>query len=234
MRITLGVLCTTVLAGTMGWASPCTSGSLSSYIALGSSGCTIGSVLFNDFASLPIPFGAGQISPGTVTVMPVATLYHPTLTFDIATSANAASGFLDLDIGFDASALPSNARIGGSQVTLNSPAFTADGSVTAIHDACPAGNFSGGVCSTTDYNAIVSDLSALTDLSEGTAFAATSPVAFMTDIGLDPGSTGTASLQSASVSVTAIPEPAQTGFLVGAAAALLLFFRGRKIFANFR
>jgi len=139
----------------------------------------------------------------------------------------AESHFSDVDIGFHATAAPN--LLAGSQVQLIAPSFTGDGSVTAIHDACPNGSFDPGLtCSTSDVNAIVTDTSALTDLLEGTAFAPAKTAAFFTDIGLDPGLSGTASVRAVSVTVNSIPEPAELGFLSGAGAALVLLSRLRR------
>ncbi len=53
-------------------AAVCVGGSLSSYLALGAGGCTVGALTFSDFvgATFPGPT-ARQIAPGTLSIAPI-------------------------------------------------------------------------------------------------------------------------------------------------------------------
>jgi hypothetical protein len=55
-----------------GWAAPCTTGTLASYIALGSTGCLLGNLTVADFAyHAKASGGAPEITAGEITVSPV-------------------------------------------------------------------------------------------------------------------------------------------------------------------
>ncbi len=225
----LRVACITLAASLIASAGPlaCTTGgTLSSYIALGDTGCTVGNTLFNDFTSLGIPNGTTQIDPGAVTVDPVATALDQTLIFNLGVSTSNGNAS-DINIGFNAAPLPFTGPIDGSEVALTGSMFTGGGSVTAIHDACPDGAFVSGTCTTTDYDSIAIASDIFSQLTAGSPFPSSTNVAFMTDIDID-STGGTASLDSASVTVNSVPEPASLGLFCGAAMAALLFFRARR------
>ena len=78
------------LLPTAAFAAPCVPGSLASYVALGSSGCSVGSALFFGFADLPVQGGAFSIPDTNVFVNPV-TAGGPGFRFNVNATAPAGA-----------------------------------------------------------------------------------------------------------------------------------------------
>ena len=98
-------------------------------------------------------------------------------------------------------------------ITLNQSSFTGDGAVIGILDVCPGAMFSGG----TPVGCPSSPGSALAAVSEGGSFPSdvtTLPISSFFDVfaelTIDGGLSGTASLPSATVGISAVPEPSTT------------------------
>ncbi len=71
------------------WTASCTEGTLATYEALGSGGCTIGSNLLASFATLTGTTGASELSPLSVSITPSGGDGNPQLLFSADTSSTA-------------------------------------------------------------------------------------------------------------------------------------------------
>src|SRR4051812_8106496 len=83
MRNAIFTLITAVLLGGVVQAAPCTSGSLSSYIALGAAGCDVGNFNFShfDFLVLITNVNANNVNASNITVTPTAGPGGPAVDF---------------------------------------------------------------------------------------------------------------------------------------------------------
>jgi len=190
------------------FSTPCIPASLTSYIALGSTGCDAGVVTFSGFQLESGIAGSIPLNPSSVQVTPGGSLNGPTLTLTTNTSATAPD-FIDLLIRFRAA----GSMLSTTSVTLNQPSFTGDGAVIGILDVCPGAMFSGG----TPVGCPSSPGSAVAAVSDGGSFPSDSiisPISSFFDvfaeITIDGGLSGTASLPSAAVRISAVPEPSTT------------------------
>jgi len=80
MKQVLLLALTAVAASQLGVAASCSSGSLAAYVALGSTGCTIGGNTLSKFTILTGFSGGTPIAPGSVTINPMGTTFAPGLT----------------------------------------------------------------------------------------------------------------------------------------------------------
>jgi len=187
------------------FAGPCLPGTLSDYISLGSTGCTLNQVQFFDFFTVPGQPSATIIDPAAIQISPGGLAYAPTLLLTLNTSANA--GFL-FETFFHFSAMGD--PLLGASIALGSPVVTGDGAITGILDVCAGGTFfpdqpSG--CTGLPGAAIAFAIGVDSLLSSRLDFPPTSFFDVFVDISIDGGLNGSASLDSASVSATT-PEPA--------------------------
>jgi PEP-CTERM motif len=198
-------------------AAPCLPGSLASYIALGSTGCSVGSALFSNFTSLPLQGGASAIPDTATFVNPVDEAFGPGLRFDVNSTADAGD-FLQRVIGFVAS----GASFTGNRLSLSATSVTPDGAVTVIEHKCLGGLFAAGAtgCAGVDATLTGFDVGFDASLLESMTFAPTSLVGLVVDIAVDGGTEGSASLASATTQLTAVPEPGTLALLGAGLAAL--------------
>ena len=191
------------------FATPCTTGSLASYVALGGGGCSIGTAQFFNFVDLPLQGGAAPIADSSVLVNPLGAA-NPGFRFDVNSQA-AAGDIFERVIGFSLS----GPGFLGSQLTLSGSNRTLDGAVTVLNDDCLGAAFGAGqFCSGNDAQLGGFDLEFFQQLTDSISFASTSPVGVIVDITVDGGTGGTAGLASATIQFTptpqgtAVPEPA--------------------------
>jgi PEP-CTERM motif len=201
----------------------CSSGSLASYEALGSSGCLINGDLFYDFVSGSGFSGATQLDPSLVTLTP--SVGSTTLMVSINESPADTSSFEAL---FDYQILETN-PITGEMVTLSNSSET-NGDVTYLQNYCVGGTFDTTTLVTT-CSGSGSGGFALLDGVENTdsnTFAAATFMSVTDDLEVDgpaSGGTGTDAF-TASGSASAVPEPATlTLFALGAALCACLKFK---------
>ena len=204
------------LLGAQALAAPCTMSTLTAYVGLGSGGCTIGNFKFSDFGLLQQPTGSVRFSAVSVTPVAVGTTAVG-LDFGVNASASAGMLFEDL-ISYRITGI--GASLNGASLFFTGSSTTGDGAVTVVENLCIGGLFLGadGVsgCST-PRDLIVANSGGSADPPISLAFLPAALLAVVTDIAVDGGTGGFASLVSASnrfqiAAINAVPEPA--GFLL--------------------
>jgi PEP-CTERM motif len=182
-------------------ASPCLPGTLTDYIALGSTGCELGHATVSDFTSVAILAGT-EILPAAVRVTPVPGAIA--LDFGLAESAGAGD-LLSTAFKF----FVSGSRIVGNRLSLSGATAAGDGNVTGLEIKCVDGTFllpDPSFCTGTELDLIVAR-DALGLVSPDVEFFA--PASFFdvfVELAVDGGVAGSASLDGA-VRSTFVPEP---------------------------
>ena len=145
-------------------APACTSGTLASYITLGSGGCDLGSGTLSGFQTLAPITGALEIAPEEVIINPVQS--GNMLGIDVMFNSTAASGQLRQALFGYMLMAPA---ITGSRISLSGT--SGDGFATYIQNYCAGGTFSpGGV------SGCMANEGALVVLNSGTDQATFGPV----------------------------------------------------------
>lgn len=180
------------------FGSACVSGTLASYIALGTGGCSIGTNTLSGFQTLSGAAFATPIDPGMITIAPLAGSPGFTATFDATAGAGAlAEALFTYRI--------SGGPYGGSSINLTGSFATNDGSVTDVQNFCAGGSFGpDGLSNCTGLPGT------LIVLSAGNDQATFPPATFLNvtdDFTLDGGTAGSASGGSITDRFTAVPEP---------------------------
>jgi hypothetical protein len=180
----------------------CTSGSLASYISLGSAGCTIGTNTLYDFQTVSGTAGATEISTQDITISPLGGNYNPGLTASVSQSASANN---ESETIF-------TYRIAGStyvgdSITLGGSSETGDGGVTDVQNFCAGGTF--GVDGLTGCTGSPGSLLTLdgTQNKDSTGFGPVGLVSVTDDFTLDGGLAGSASGGEFTDRFAAVPEP---------------------------
>ena len=212
----------------LGTASPCVPGTLANYIALGAGGCSVGGTTFFDFSANSLLQGATPIAAADIAVNPLASAIGLAFGFNV----NAGAGDLfDVLIGYGVN--------GGSFETnslyMTGSSVTPDGAITAIEDKCIGGTYAGNdpstACSGTALfpPLIVFDIGVLADLSETALFAPSSFFDVFTEITIDGGLSGSATLNGAVTNQFGeVPEPSAI-LLVGSGLFGLWARRRRRV-----
>lgn len=218
--------------GTEALASTCTISTLSSYLSLGSAGCTIGNLTFSDFGLLQQP--TNSVPFNDVSVTPVTS--GPTLVgLDFGVSARASSGMLFEDL---VSYRISGVAVNGASLFFSGSKSDPDGSgaVTVVENLCIGGLFTGGDgvsgCNGSVQNLIVANSFDFADPPIALMFSSVLSLSVVTDIAIDGGLGGFAELGSASnrfqvvgSNVVPVPEPAEYLLLI---AGLLGIYASRR------
>ncbi|MGA3203489.1 MAG: PEP-CTERM sorting domain-containing protein [Bryobacteraceae bacterium] len=200
----------------------CSTGSLASYEALGSAGCTINGDLFYDFVSGSGFSGATQLSPSAVTLTP--SVGSTTLMVTINESPTDTSSFETL---FDYQILETN-PITGEMVTLSNASETT-GDVTYLQNYCIGGTFDTATLVTTCSGSGSGGFALVDGIlnSDSNTFAAATVMSVTDDLEVDgPASGGTGTDAFTSTGSASVPEPATlTLFALGAALCACLKFK---------
>ncbi len=213
-----------VLGPAAALASSCLPGSLQSYFALGAAGCQAGAVLFSNFELAPGQSFAVPLDPAAIQVVPGGTMFNPTLAFVLDTAASSGDLFESF-FRFNATGPLSGASIG-----LASAAAAGDGAVTGVLDLCPNGFFAGLAplgCTTSPTSRVVFAIEGSSLLSDSAALPGSSFFDVFVDLTIDGGLSGSASLGSATVGLSAVPEPS-TALLIGAGLVTIGALRLRR------
>jgi len=198
-------------------AGPCLPGTLQDYVLLGSGGCTLNQVQFQDFLLAPVAGFATEIDPALIQIAPSGSVFTPTLLLTFNSTANAGEVFESF---FHYTAFASPLTI--ASIGLGSPVVTGDGAITGILDVCAGGIFfplQPAGCSGSPGTAVAFAIATDAQLSSGLNFAPTSFFDVFVDITIDGGLSGSAFLDSAAVTNTT-PEPT-TLLLVGLTLGIL-------------
>jgi hypothetical protein len=198
--------------------------SLADYLLLGSPGCELGSATLADFTLGPaLPFST-PIAPSDVTVTPSLIPGGLALDFSLALSA-IDTALLDIMIRYTVSGLTANRKT----LSLLGGDATGNGVVTGVDDTCVGGLF-GGVdpsapCAGTALTSIVLENAFGPISPDSKTFAGSSFFDVFTEITLDGGGAGTASLDgSVRTELRDVPEPA-TVLLVASGLSIALVRR---------
>lgn len=207
-------------------AAPCGTGSLASYVALGSSGCTIGANTFFDFRTLNASAGATPISAGAVTLNPLGGTFDPGLSATVNVTANAGNVFETL-FTFKIS----GSLYTGDSIALTNSSLSPDGAVTGIQNFCAGGVF--GASGVTGCTGVAGNLLTLVGLQnqDSTSFRPVTLLSVTDDFTLDGGLAGSASGGTMTNRFTAVPEPAAF-FVTAMGLALAAVRRLRSTGAN--
>jgi hypothetical protein len=219
-------------------AAPCTEGTLASYIALGSTGCTVGGDTFYDFqlisasgtgGATAIPASAIQVEglgpSGTSGASAVAPFLPNDIGVDFDTVwATTAGQTLDDDISFDVSVGTGAANITDAGL-VQASYTTGTGNVTVTEKGCSGLVFP---CTQT-WGVDTNDSTFVAD----TIFSATGTLSVEKDIAVT-ANTGTAGLSNVAdvFSSSPVPEPRSLSFLLGL--GLVAGFAFRKKFLSAR
>ncbi len=207
----------------LGVASPCTVGTLASYVALGSTGCSIGGDTLYNFQILP-GSNVTELSGSSVTLSAMGGTYNPGITISINQSAvafNAIETMFTYDISGPTFTGISSALGGSSESTAS------DG-VTGIVNYCDGGSFGpDGVDGCTKPNGSLLTVDGVQNSITG-SIANVSFINVTDDFMLDSGG-GTAKGGTLTNSFTAVPEPVNTALAgLGLALAGALRFRSMR------
>jgi hypothetical protein len=195
-------------------ASTCTSGTLASYIGLGSGGCTIGANTLDNFQTVSGISGATAISTADVSISPLGGTLNPGITASV-TQVAGANTQLELLFTYQIS----GASYVGESITLAGSSESADGAVTDIQNFCAGGTF--GPDGVTGCTGSAGSLLAL-DGVQNQASTVLGPSSFIDvtdDFTLDGGLAGSASGGTITDRFSAVPEPFSY-FLTGLALTL--------------
>lgn len=227
-----------LLWGQAAGAAACTATSLSDYVALGSSGCTIGSLGFSDF-QLNAP-QSGAVASTAITVDPV-TLGATLVGLSFGVSPGTSGGlFYDNLISYRVTGIA--ASVVGATVDFTGSSATGDAAVSVLSTLCLGGLFLGpdvisGCNGTGTLNLAVIDIGLGPDPAYTLPFAAVGSLAVVTDIAYDSGSgfvPGSASTLASAINlfdvaaaVTPVPEPSPILLLAVGGALIALAHRRR-------
>jgi hypothetical protein len=208
----------------------CMSGSLASYIALGSTGCTIGTNVLSGFQTLPGLTGSTPLSAQNITVTPVGGTTNPGITVQTNSTANPGQVF-DTLIDY----MISGNLYTGDSVALSNTSSSGNGAVTDIQDYCLGGTF--GPNGVSGCSGKAGNLLLLGNGSNQATFASAGKITVTHDFTLDSGVTGSASggtimdQFTAAASPTGVPEPS-TYVLTGLGIAFAVFGKTRLRFTK--
>lgn len=184
-------------------ASVCTSGSLATYIALGSPGCTLGDNTVADFHTLRGLSGAVSISPADVSVHPSGGDFNPALGFSVDQTAGA-NNQLELLFTYQIS----GGSYAGDSIALAGSSESGDGAVTDIQNFCAGGKFApDGVTGCTGSAGSLLTLDGVQNRDSATFVHTFFDVFVTDDFTLDGGLSGTASGGSITDRFSIVPEP---------------------------
>lgn len=189
----LTTLCSLFFCALTASAAPAVAAPLSTYLALGPGGVTIGTTRFSDFTLEPLQTGATQI-PTSILVTPINLFGAPTLQFS-PTQVALPGDLFELKLSYTVQDI----SILGASVTLGAALASGDGSVTGTLD------LTGPVPAAPTLIAFAT--SPVTGVSDATSFPSVAQVRAQTSIVLDGGGSGRGSVGTVSQQFSVVPEP---------------------------
>lgn len=184
-------------------AATCTSGTLASYLALGSGGCTIGNDVLSNFQTLSGQTGATEIATNGVVVTPGGGTSTPSLTFSTIQSVSTG-GLVESIFTYQIS----GPTFTSASLALSGSSETVDGAVTDIENFCAGGTFGpDGVDGCTGTAGSLLTLDGIQN-SNSSPLSPASLVSVTNDFTVDGGTAGSAAGGTFADSFTATPEPA--------------------------
>jgi hypothetical protein len=220
-RLTMAAVLTLILPAAAS-AAPCLPATLTAYIGLGGTGCSIGSATANDFSLDVFDPLATALSPDDIFVTPTALPHGPRLDFGVTQGAGPGE-FFDAVIGYSLTA----PGIRSARLFMEGATATTDGVVTAVEDICVGDTFFSDPTTcflgTPLPPLIVFQDGLGGDLDVQMGFAPASFFDVFTELAIDGGVAGTAGLNGFvrnEFSTRGVPEPA-TILLFGSALVAL-------------
>jgi PEP-CTERM motif len=203
-------------------AGPYGTGSLASYIALGSTGYTIGANTLSTFQGLAGKAGATPISSADVTITPLGGTANPELNAAISMRVGAGV-LLETLFTYQISGQPSVS----DSIALANSTQSGNGALTNLQDFC-GGGMSGpdGVTECAAFPRTLLTLNGVQN-QDSASFAPVTLLSVTDDFTLDGGLTGSASGGNISDQFRAVPEPA-TVLLAAIGFALALGIKSRS------
>ena len=196
------------------FAAACTNASLAGYIALGSTGCTIGNNTLFDFQALTGTSGAKAIAPKDIRISSLGGTFNPGLsatTTVVAPAGTLREAFFTYRI--------SGATYVGDSIALSGSSQTGDGAVTDSQNFCAGGTFgSDGVSGCSGTAGSLVTLSGVQN-TDSTPLGPTGIVSVTDDFTIDGGTAGSASGGTITDRFAVTPEP---GMLLPTALAMAL------------
>ena len=196
----------------------CVSGTLASYVALGSAGCSLGSDVLSGFETLSGINLSTPISPAAINITPLITAGNVGLMFTLSSNASGGS-ILEALVDYRMS----GGSYTGASISASGTSASGNGAVTDIQNLCFGGLFGpDGVtgCSTGRTGTLL----LLGDGSTSTAFAGAASVNVTDDITFDSGGPGSANGAAGGVfadtfatSASSVPEPGALSLLIAGA-----------------
>ena len=207
--------------------APCAAGTLSSYIALGASGCSIGHVVFNDFAfsTLAVGGGAVPITSSDVNVTPAQIGENYRLSFFSAGFGVSGSEFVTYLLAYTVD--PHPILTFSDELLTNTP--IAPGIVSITTNLCLTAPFAGAVCPGSTASVTVFHDGVTSQPFDSVAFPPVPPVNVLgvrNEISLQANG-ALADFSSLTNSVGFVPEPG-SWLTAASALAAILFIRGRR------
>jgi len=212
------------------YADPCAAGSLASYEALGSTGCTIGTNLVSSFATLPGTTGGTELDPANISVSTSGGSASPQLVFTISESPSVLEEAL---FTYKISGNPYTL----SEIDLAGASETGQGDVSDVQNLCVDGTF--GPDGVTGCNGSSdpeqTTIDGAINTSQTLPFTALSSLSVTDDFTIDPGPPGMGSASAgiftdtftAGTTSTTVPEPKSTAFFGALALALAVAAKRR-------
>jgi hypothetical protein len=221
----LSVVAVGFLAASTADAVPCTPGTLTSYIGLGASGCSVDGVQFSGFTALPPLQGGTDIAPDAIVVVPLSDPSTPGLLFQLDVSAAAAEA-LEAIFQYTVSA----PALFGNILSMSGSSAAGDAAVTVVEDKCLDGSFVpiGPLgCTGTPASLVLFDVGFDALTSAQLSFPGAASIEVVMDIVVDAGLAGSASLGGVTsrFMTASVPEPGAALFLAGGLAGAVLLRR---------
>lgn len=198
----------------------CPVGTLSDYYGL-SEGCTLGGFTFTDFSPASLTAGSLELPAGSVGIQPLATLDGFQFTFN-----QSLTGLIPIESIFSFNL--SGARIAAALLNLGGAAATGNANSLGLAQLCTGDMVTALGCPGASESLTTLVTSSFSQTSDYRSFAEVDTLGVIADFIVDPAG-DSATLASATLQFTSVPEPSSWIFaLTGLAATLTLRFRKQR------